>query len=121
MGQKKIHTELCRVRMMERLGELEAGQDRLKRQKERADHWVAGHVEEGDLSATPSGPKDINKIPKIRQPQEDVCMEQQPTSGQAETCDSQIIIDDGMTCGGIHRTQCLKTQACQLRVHNGIP
>ena len=45
------HTVQCRVGMEERLGESESGQNGFKREKEKADHWVAGHVEEGDLSA----------------------------------------------------------------------
>ena len=106
--------------MEQRLAESESSQDRLKRQKESADHWVAGHVEEGDLSAAPSGPKDISEIPNISQAREDAPMEQHPTSSQAETRDSQIIIDDGMRRGGMHQTQCLKTRGCPLRGHSGI-
>ena len=65
-------TEQCGLRMEDRMKESESGQDELKRQKERADHWFAGYVEEGTLSAVPVDRKQISEMPRTSQPREAV-------------------------------------------------
>ena len=66
VGQSKNHSEPCRTRMEERLGESEVGQDRLRRQRERADHWGAGQIEQGDLQEAPAKSYDVSDKPQTQ-------------------------------------------------------
>ena len=85
MGQSKNHTEQCRSRLEEKLGETEDGQERLRRQKDRADHWVAGQIEEPDLIEAPTKGQDISTQPEPTRYQHDAEMDPGQPSGQASS------------------------------------
>lgn len=92
MGMKKNHSESCRARMEDRLAESEGGQERLKRQKERSDHWLAGNIAQGDLYSAPNPEKDFSTRAEATSTQ--VAPEDQTI--EVEDPETQIIIDDGM-------------------------
>ena len=59
IGMKRGHTELCCERMELALNTSERGQERLRRQKDRSDHWLADQVDQADIEgqaeAAPEG------------------------------------------------------------------
>ena len=100
VGQKRNHNEQCRERLEERLAETGTGQDRIRRQKERADHWISGRVEEGDLHEAPSAARDVSNLPEPLRAEPDIPMDPDPQPLEPNVSESQVIIDDSMDDGG---------------------
>ena len=91
MAEQRVHSEECRAKLVEQMGETEAGRQKIEKQNERMNNWLAEEMAEGNTGMPEN--EGAEKQEEQGEEQEDAMMQQQigDTAAEEEREESPMI------------------------------